>query len=460
MNPSDVVQNLINQGILVTSEMLNQIKQGTYIPQEEQEAPPIHIIENYTKPSNPRTMEDFVAHYTTRFKLIERMLRQRPELRNITSISRLATQKASGNASIIGMIMDKRETANKNIMLTLEDLSGQTKVLISGKDEKLLEEAQNLLLDEVIGITGQAGDGIIFANEIVYPDIPYTELKKSPTEEYIAIIGDIHYGSKQFLKEEFERMIAWLNGQVGSEEQRTIASKVKYVIFIGDIIEGVGVYPSQEEDLIIKDIYDQFEGFSQYIKAIPKSKRIIICPGNHDAVRLAEPQPPIPQDYAKTLHTLPNVSLLSNPSTFVIGKTTGFPGFTVIIYHGYSMTYFADHIPRIRAAGGQKRADLIMKVYLQRRHLAPTQTSNQYIPDPEDDPLVIKTIPDFLITGHIHRVAIAKYKSVTMVNGSCWTGMTENQIKRGLENQPGRLPLINLSTREVTVINFHKEEHE
>ena len=32
--------------------------------------------------------------------------------------------------------------------------------------------------------------------------------------------------------------------------------------------------------------------------------------------------------------------------------------------------------------------------------------------------------------------------------------------KRGLEPQPARLPIINLKTREIKLINFLKKEHE
>lgn len=101
-----------------------------------------------------------------------------------------------------------------------------------------------------------------------------------------------------------------------------------------------------------------------------------------------------------------------------------------------------------------------MKFLLQKRHLAPTHTSNRYVPDADADPLIINKIPDFFITGHIHRVSVSNYKNVTLINASCWTGITEDQEKRGLENQPAKVPIINLKTREVKVINFLKSESE
>jgi DNA polymerase II large subunit len=99
-----------------------------------------------------------------------------------------------------------------------------------------------------------------------------------------------------------------------------------------------------------------------------------------------------------------------------------------------------------------------MKFLLQMRHLAPTHTSNLYTPDADIDPLVINKIPDFFITGHIHRVSVSNYKNITLINCSCWTDITEDQEKRGLQPQPARVPLVNLQTREIKVINFFKEE--
>jgi len=141
-----------------------------------------------------------------------------------------------------------------------------------------------------------------------------------------------------------------------------------------------------------------------------------------------------------------------------LGATKDFSGFDILVYHGYSLIYYADNVESIRLSGGQKRPDLIMKFLLQRRHLAPAHASTQYLPIAERDPLVISKVPDFFITGHIHRMSASNYRNVTLLNCSCWTEMSEDQEKRGLEPQPGRVPIINLKTREVKVMNFFGKE--
>ena len=95
-----------------------------------------------------------------------------------------------------------------------------------------------------------------------------------------------------------------------------------------------------------------------------------------------------------------------------------------------------------------------MKFLLQRRHLAPAHTSTLYLPDSKMDPLVIHKIPDFFLTGHIHYSAVSQYRSVTMINGSCWQGMSEFQEKLGHKPVWARANVINLQTRKVKVINF------
>jgi hypothetical protein len=127
----------------------------------------------------------------------------------------------------------------------------------------------------------------------------------------------------------------------------------------------------------------------------------------------------------------------------------------VLLYHGYSLIYYSDAIPSLRSAGGQKVADDIMIYLLKRRHLAPTHGSSLYIPDTQEDALLIDPIPDIFATGHIHRSQSKNYRNVTCLTGSCWTQITEDQEKRGLEPQPARAMVVNLKTREIKVMNFN-----
>lgn len=422
---------------------------------EEQDGGRVSIIKSHEKTPGKYEVKDFVKYFNIRFKSIESLLKQRPELTGLTSIGRLKGKASNEKTSIIGMVLEKDKTKNGHIILSVEDVTGITKVLVHKDNKELLDLANDLSLDEVIALVGSTGTDIFFANAIIQPDIPLSkELKKSPLDNYAIFFGDFHVGSKEFLEKEFHKVLLWLNGKAGTLEQRKIAKKVKYVFIVGDVIEGVGIYPSQEDDLEILTCKGQYEAAAELLKKIPSHIKIIICPGNHDVGRISEPQLPIDKEYGKALWDLPNVILVSNPAYVAIDVTKTFSGIDVLMYHGYSLIYYSDMVPSIRQAGGQKVVDDIMIYLLKRRHLAPSHGSTLYVPDVLEDPLVINPVPDIFVTGHIHRAQIKNYRNVTCINSSGWTEITEDQEKRGLEPQPARIIALSLKTREIKVMNF------
>ena len=415
----------------------------------------VTIIISYENKARKYTIKDFTTFFASRYRFLEGILRHRQELQNNVAIGRLAGKKEEQSLSVIGLVDDIHETQNHNLIITLEDLTGKIKVLFSKNKKEIYALAKDLVFDEVVGISGVFKENIIFAENIVWPDIPLDhELKKGPTEEYAIFLSDIHVGSALFLQTEFDRFLRWINGRTGNEAQRQMAQQVKYIFIIGDLVDGVGVYPSQEDELKIKDIIQQYAEFCRLISQIPSDKRIIICPGNHDVVHLAEPQSVFYKEYIAGLDKIPHVSLVTNPALINIGKTDMFSGFDVLMYHGYSFDYYVANVESIRLGGGYHRADLIMKFLLKRRHLAPSFRSTPYFPAHREDPLLITKIPDFLATGHIHYSNVANYKGITMISGSCWQGITSFQEKLGHQPEPARVPVVNLRTREIKVLKF------
>ncbi len=410
---------------------------------------------SYDKSSHQYTVADFVSHFNQRYALLEKLLRSRPELQNTISIRRIFKKQDKEHVSIIGMVSNKMETKNGNLRLTLEDPTGAIDVLVNKGKPDLYEAAQDIVLDEVIGVVGVCGNRILFVNNIFWPDIPFTkELKKASDDVYAVFLSDIHVGSRYFLHEEFRRFLRWINSASGNEEQRNIAARVGYVFIAGDLVDGIGVYPGQDEELVIKDIYEQYHEFARLIKQIPQSIKIILCPGNHDALRLSEPQPPLDRDFARPVYELPNVTVVSNPALVTIHASDAFSGIDVLMYHGYSFDHYVANVDSIRNKGGYHHADLIMKFLLKRRHLSPTQGSTLRIPSSSTDPLVITHVPDIFITGHIHYSCVAQYRSVTLVSSSCWQSTTSFQEKMGHTPEPARAPVINLRTRKAKILKF------
>jgi DNA polymerase II small subunit len=262
-------------------------------------------------------------------------------------------------------------------------------------------------------------------------------------------VSDIHFGNREYMKREFDGFLAWLRGEAGTPEMRRIAAKTHYVIIPGDVIEGVGIYPSQEKDLCIPDIYDQYTYCDDVLSQIPEEKHVIIIPGNHDIGRLSEPQGRLPKELLPKLNARANTHFLSNPSIVRLHAQPGFPGFTTTLYHGGSFIYYGNNVPRLFREGGVNNPCAIMQYLLQRRHLAPAHASTLTVPDVEVDDLILDEIPDFLITGHLHMAQEKTWRGITMLSCSCWVPITDYQEKSGLRCDPGKLALVNLQTRAV-----------
>jgi len=422
---------------------------------KEEHTQNVNIIYSYKEDPKKRDPQDFVDYFNNRYRAIEKILKQRQELKNTISISKIANKKDKENTAIIGMVSDKQLTKNGNLLIVLEDPTGRRRIIVNKNKPALFKEAKDIVMDEVIGVVGVNVDTITFANNILWPDTPTNkELKKSEQEKYALFLSDMHVGSSKFLPDDFEKFLKWINGDMGNEQQRHIAKNVEYIFIAGDLVDGCGIYPEQDKELITKDIYQQYKECAELLKQIPQHIPLIVCPGNHDALRISEPQPQLSKNFAKPLYEMNNVVSVSNPSLVNINSSNDFSGFDVMMYHGYSFDYFVAEVDSLRAQGGYDRADLIMKFLMKRRHLAPSHLSTLYIPDTKKDPLVIEKVPDFFLSGHIHKSVTANYRNTTLICGSCWQGKTIFQEKVGHNPEPSRVPIVNLQTRDVKILKF------
>lgn len=397
-------------------------------------------------------VEDFTKYFRNRLNEMRKILQGNASLKNLVSINKVSGSRQ--RISIIGIVYEKSITKNRNILLGVEDLTGKMKVLINSNNQKLYEKAEEISLDSVLGFSGVGNKEILFANELVFPDTVLQERKKSPIEEYALFMGDLHFGSRLFLEKSLLKFIDYLNGKVPNTPE---AEKIKYLFLVGDLIAGVGVYPSQEKDLILKDIEEQFIGLSQILNKIRKDIKIIVSPGNHDGVRLMEPQPLLNERYAWSIYDLKNVMLTGNPAYVNIGATNNFSGFDVLTYHGFSFPYYANTVPKFMVEKTLNFPDRIMAYLLKNRHLAPSHSSVQYYPSEEDN-LMIKRIPDIFVSGHTHKSAVSYYNNILMVSASSWESKTSNQERMGNEPDFCKIPMFNLKTRTIKILDFEDEK--
>jgi len=393
-------------------------------------------------------VSDFVKHFRNRFFEMKNLLQDHSELDNLVSINKISGDRQ--RVSIIGIISSKKITKNKNILLEIEDLTGKIRVLINQNKGDIYQKAEEITLDSVIGFKGSGNREIFFANEVIFPESIIFERKKSPIEEYALFIGDLHFGSKLFLKENFLKFIDYLNGKIPNTPE---ADKIKYLFIVGDLITGVGNYPNQEKDLKIIDIEEQFVGVAELLGKIKKDIKIIISPGNHDGVRLMEPQPLFDEKYAWPLYNLKNIFLVGNPFQVNIGATNNFSGFDILTYHGFSFFFYANTIPSLMKTKALNSPNTIMNYLLKNRHLAPTHTSAQYFPF-EKDFLMIRNVPDIFVSGHTHKSGVSYYNNILTISVSSWESKTSNQERMGNEPDFCKVPMFNLKTRAIKILDF------
>ncbi len=397
-------------------------------------------------------VKDFVNYYRNRFSETRNFLQESPQLNNLVSIGKIYGSRQG--ISLIGIVSSKRVTKNKNLLFEIEDLTGKIKVIVNQNKKEIYEKAEEIALDSIVGFKGSGNGEIFFVNDIVFPDATIPERKKSNVEEYALFIGDLHFGSKLFLEDSFLRFIDYLNGKIPDTPE---VENIKYLFIVGDVVTGVGNYPNQERDLKIEGLEEQFIALADILGKIRKDIKIIISPGNHDGVRLMEPQPLLDEKYAWPLHDLENVILTTNPSYVNIGSNDSFVGFDVLTYHGFSFPYYANTVPRLMMKKAMNSPDLIMKYLLRNRHLAPTHASAQFFPSEEDD-LVIKKVPDIFVSGHTHKSTVSYHNNILVISISCWESMTPYQEKFGNEPDHCKVPMLNLKTREVKILDFEEEE--
>jgi DNA polymerase II small subunit len=411
----------------------------------------VKIISSPVIAAQKLTVKDFVKHFRTRYNFMKNILQQRQELESLTSIDKISGNNR--NFSIIGIVSSKQITKNKNLIMEVEDLTGKVKILIGQAKEELFEKSKEILLDDIIGFNVSGTREFLYVNDFFYPDCFVKEKNRTEEEVYALFTSDIHLGSGNFLEKNFEKFISWLNS-----EDNDLVDKIKYLFVVGDSIDGVGIYPGQEKDLKIKDIKEQYVRLAEFYKKIPKHIIIIQCAGQHDAVRVAEPQPPIGEDFGEPLHQIDNLCLVSNPSLIEIEGNENKNGIKVLMYHGASMHGVIGEIEELRLSNAHSTPAKVVKHLLLRRHLAPSHGATVYIPSKEEDSMLIKEVPDIVITGDLHKTDIENYNGVLIISNSCWQSMTAFEEKVGNQPDPCKVPLLNLQSGAIKILDFSEAD--
>jgi DNA polymerase II small subunit len=411
----------------------------------KQISPEIEVIKDSSKEiGTGGSIEDFSHYFRDRFQKLLRAFRVRTDARDATTVAEALGVPQNDEIKIVAMVMEKHERQRK-LFLQIDDLEDTATVLVSPEERAAYEVAQKVPLDQVICVVGVRGKGdLMVAKEILLPDIPDHKPHLAAEEVWAVLLSDLHVGSKKFLGEELGRVLDWLNLTIGDSNQRAIAERTKYVVLCGDIVDGIGVYPRQEHELAITDLYDQYREAAKHIGRIPEYVETIILPGNHDPVRQALPQPTIPKDFGEPVYECRSLLSLGNPAEVSLH------GVRLLLHHGRSLDDILSSVPGLDFT----QPDKAMKLQLQCRHVASEYGNRTSISPEKVDHLVIENIPDIFQSGHIHVAKHDNYRGTQIVNSGAWQAQTDYQKRVGLVPTPGILTAVNLQTLQVRLINF------
>jgi DNA polymerase II small subunit len=393
------------------------------------------------------SLEDFQSHFRDRYRKLSSILMERSDVRDAKPLSEALRAPRDKPVKSIVMVSEKRERGNR-IFLRIEDLDGEASAVVPSGNPALYRKAQRLSLDQVVCLELVRLDGsLLLVKEIIFPGLPEHEVVKTDTPLSALLISDIHLGSRTFLRREFDRLLRWLRGDLGNTRQRDQAGTIKYVVIAGDLVDGVGVYPGQEEELEIPSIYEQYAVISKYLESIPDYVEVIVIPGNHDAARQALPQPSIPREFAEPIYSL-KIRSLGNPSWIKVEDRI------LLLYHGTSFNDMISSVPDLSLENPEKA----LRYAMEARHLAPSFGGSTPLAPELMDTLVVDKIPDVVQSGHIHVEGYENYRGTLLVSCAAWQAQTEYQRRMGLTPTTGKAVMLSLGSLAIRILDFKAGE--
>lgn len=394
------------------------------------------LFDPTTKITSSEGVEGFTALFTSRYTKLKKIISNRPEAKMLKPISTAITIKSKDEIYICGLVSERRTDRNVT-RVTIDDPTGSIETIVI--DEELQKTAAMLLMDQFVMLKIVASkNGGFIVKDIILPDIPDHAVNRSRTETYALFVSDLHIGSKFFMEKEFLELISWLSGP------DPIARKVRFLLIGGDVVDGIGIYPNQDKELVALDSAEQLRLVFEILNKIPKHIKVFISPGNHDPGRRALPQPAMPAKYNPDLWGQKNFFMIGNPAMLSLN------GVKVLIFHGQSV----DDIVKTTPGLSYDHPAKVMQYLLKARHLSPIYGAQTPMAPELEDYLVIDDVPDIFYTGHVHYVEFDLYKNILLVNSGAWQQQTPFQAGVGIMPTCGMAVLVNLKTFKVYTKDF------
>ena len=447
-NEDEQLQKILEEKRKSWEKLTLRQSTSNFTPHASEYSEQINILKNPTnKLFVSAKIEDFLNVQLDKYQKLKAILEKRPEGTSLLDINLINKLENEAEVQFVGMVIEKRVTGTKNLIIQLEDPTGRLTVLVLQKNEQLYKKMQHLLEDHVVIVEGflkinpERKSRIIIVNNVIFPDTPNTHNVAYPNEDVsICLISDTHFGSVDWMEKVWLKFVDYLNCRVGSDKQIEEAGKIKYLCIAGDLVDGIGIFPNQDKRLAIKSIYKQYEVVAEYFKDIPDYISILITPGDHDAVHKAVPNDAIPKYIATDLYSDPKVKMLGGPALVELH------GIKTQLFHGTSLIKMKMSIP----GASFDRAQDLMKELIRARHLAPTFGKGMELMPTEKDWLVLDTLPDILHTGHLHKNGLGWYKGILMVNSGTFQAQTDYMANNGIDPDFGKPTIINIKNQKMT----------
>lgn len=414
-------------------------------PALNNDKPDIKIISDITgKSTCEGIISDFTRNINYRFNTLKSILRRENRILGMSVPIEKINVNTKREVRFIGMITDISTTKKGNIIISVEDDTSEVRVFLKSE---LFQYSTKLLKDEVIGIIGETNPEfkMVMTERFFRPTPPKNRnMNRADENVEVVFISDIHVGSNMFLEKQWKRFVTWLNGDLVSQNKNSSAD-VRYLVVAGDLVDGIGIYPDQEEELVIKDIHEQYSRLGELLSDVSRDIKIILSPGNHDAVRQAEPQPALLPEFQKYFD--PDIVFVGNPCFMALN------GVEILVYHGRSFDDIVKFVPEATYTN----PILPMKEMLLRRHLVPIYGERTPIAPEHRDNLLIDRLPDIFVTGHVHTSGCERYSDMLLINASAWQAQTSFQRTLNFNPDPCKAYKVNLNTLRPTELDFSNQ---
>lgn len=187
--------------------------------------------------------------------------------------------------------------------------------LTEDTSQRELERCINTLIEEGYDIQTIIKERTRFRQLVRYVEGPKYYRPMGRIEFPILLTADWHIGHKGWSELAFRELVKDIK-----------AYKIKHLIHLGDLVQGLGVHSKELQDLSMNSIDEQVEATIDYLKEIPKKTNIHLTLGGHEEALKGKQK--VGFDACKYIASaLPNVSYYGMRLEFLLNNNHSLVGY-------------------------------------------------------------------------------------------------------------------------------------